>query len=143
MIYYPRKTNFMPTKIEEKTRELCATLVAQPEMISLRKRIDDFMADAGARSQYENLMTQGQALHQKQHNGQALAAAEISDFEKNREALLKNPVASGFLDAQEELHAIQHSIQKQVSKTLELGRLPTAEDLEEGSCGEGCGCHGH
>jgi hypothetical protein len=40
-----------------------------------------------------------------------------------------NPVASGFLDAQEELHAIQNSIQKQITKTLELGRLPTAEDL--------------
>ena len=131
----------MPTKIEEKTRELCQTLVAQPEMLAIRKRIDTFMADTSARGQYEMLMGKGQALHEKQHNGQPLAPAEISDFETSREALLKNPVASGFLDAQEELNAIQSSIQKQVSKTLELGRLPTAEDLDEGSCGSGCGCH--
>jgi cell fate (sporulation/competence/biofilm development) regulator YlbF (YheA/YmcA/DUF963 family) len=131
----------MPTKIEEKTRELCQTLIAQPEMLSIRKRIDIFLADAGARGQYETLMGKGQTLQEKQQHGQPLESAEISDFEKSREALLKNPVASGFLDAQEELHAIQHAIQKQVSKTLELGRIPTAEDLDEGSCGHGCGCH--
>ena len=74
-------------------------------------------------------------------SGQPLAPAEISEFEKSRETLLKNPVVTGFLDAQEELQAIQSSIQKRISKTLELGRLPVAADLEEGSCGTGCGCH--
>jgi cell fate (sporulation/competence/biofilm development) regulator YlbF (YheA/YmcA/DUF963 family) len=80
-------------------------------------------------------------LQQKQHQGHALEPAEISDFESKREALLKNPVATSFLDAQEELHKLQSSIQKQISKTIELGRLPVAADLEEGSCGSGCGCH--
>jgi hypothetical protein len=36
---------------------------------------------------------------------------------------------------------VQSSIQKQIAKTIELGRLPVATDLEEGSCGSGCGCH--
>ena len=131
----------MPTTIEEKIRELCQTIVTQPEMISNRKRIDAFMSDAAARGQYEAVTNKGQALHEKQHQGQPLEAPEISDFEKHRDALLKNPVARGFIDAREELHEIQHSIQKYVSKTLELGRVPTADDLVEGSCGEGCGCH--
>jgi len=131
----------MSTKIEEKTQELCQTIIAEPEMISIRSRIDTFLADASARGQYETLMGMGQALQEKQQHGQPLAPAEISDFEKSRESLLANPVARGFLDAQEEIHEIQHSIQKKISKMLELGRLPTAEDLEEGSCGHGCGCH--
>ncbi len=131
----------MSTKIEAKTQELCQTIIAEPEMISIRSRIDTFLADASARGQYETLMGMGQALQEKQQHGQTLAPAEISDFEKSRESLLANPVARGFLDAQEEIHEIQHSIQKKISKTLELGRLPTAEDLEEGSCGHGCGCH--
>lgn len=131
----------MSTKIEEKTQELCQTIIAEPEMISIRSRIDTFLADTSARGQYETLMGMGQALQEKQQHGQTLAPAEISDFEKSRESLLANPVARGFLDAQEKLHEIQHSIQKKISKTLELGRLPTAEDLEEGSCGHGCGCH--
>jgi cell fate (sporulation/competence/biofilm development) regulator YlbF (YheA/YmcA/DUF963 family) len=131
----------MTTKIQEKTEELCQTIIVQPEMIAIRKRIDTFMADDSARTEYESLMSKGQALQEKQHHGQALEPAEISDFEKNRESLLKNPVAVGFLDAQEELHAMQSSIQKHISKTIELGRLPAAADLEEGSCGHGCDCH--
>ncbi len=131
----------MPTKIEEKTRELCQTIVEQPEMASIRRRIDAFMADAGARGQYETVMNQGNALHEKQHTGQTLNETEIAAFEKQRDALLQIPAARDFLDAQEELHQLQHSIQKHVSKTFQLGRVPTEADLEEGSCGHGCGCH--
>src|ERR1039458_10345245 len=116
----------MTTQTEEntitrKTKELCEAIVAQPEIISIRKRIDLFLSDAGARSQYEMVAGKGQALHDKQHGGQPLDGAEVSDFEKHREVLLNNPVARDFLDAREELHEIQHSIQKYVSKTLELG----------------------
>src|SRR5438045_1901390 len=131
----------MSKKIEEKTQELCATIVAQPEMASIRKRIDTFMADATAKGQYETVLNKGNALHEKQHHGQPLDGVEVAEFEKQRDTLLQNPVAKGFLDAQEELHEIQHSIQKLVTKTFELGRVPTPADLEEGSCGSGCGCH--
>lgn len=132
----------MPTKIEEKTRELCETIVAQPEWTSIRNRIDAFVTDAAARGQYETVMSKGNALHEKQHNGQPLDGSEIADFEQHRDALLRNPVAAGFLDAQAELHQMQHSIQKYINKTLELGRVPTEADLaEDGACGHGCGCH--
>src|SRR4051812_127720 len=102
----------MSTKIDKKTQELCATIVAQPEMTSIRKRIDTFMADPSAKGQYETLMKKGQALHEKQHHGEALTGTEVADFEKHRDDLLKNPVARGFLDAQEELNDLQSSIQK-------------------------------
>jgi cell fate (sporulation/competence/biofilm development) regulator YlbF (YheA/YmcA/DUF963 family) len=133
----------MPTKIEEKTRELCQTIVEQPEMISIRKRISTFLSDSKARGQYETVMNKGQALQEKQAQSQPLGGAEIADFEKHRDALLKNSVARGFLDAQEEMHQIQHTIQKHIAKTLELGRIPTEEDLDDSSCGHGCGCHHH
>jgi hypothetical protein len=86
-------------------------------------------------------MTKGQMLNDKQQRALPLSGEEISDFEKHREELLNNPVARGFLDAQEALHDIQESVQKYVAKTLELGRVPTEEDLGGGSCGHGCGCH--
>lgn len=127
--------------ILNKTRELCATIVAESNMVSIRQRISTFMADDKSRSQYESLMSQGQALQEKQQRSLPLSGEEISEFEKQREALLANPVATGFLDAQQELHDIQESIHKHISKTLELGRVPTDEDLSEGSCGHGCGCH--
>ena len=133
----------MPTKIETKTNELCEAILEQIKAGGIRRRIDTFLADSTARGQYELLMSKGQALQEKQHHGQTLDPAEISAFEQDRDALLKNPVASSFLDAQEEMHALQSGVQKIVAKTIELGRIPAAEDLSEGSCGHGCGCHGH
>jgi cell fate (sporulation/competence/biofilm development) regulator YlbF (YheA/YmcA/DUF963 family) len=126
--------------VVEKTRELCTTILAQPGMGSIRKSIDSFMADEKSRAAYESLMAKGQALHEKQHRSLPLSGEEIGEFEKHREAVLNNPVARGFLDAQESLHHLQETVQTHISKTLELGRLPSAEDLK-GSCGEGCGCH--
>jgi cell fate (sporulation/competence/biofilm development) regulator YlbF (YheA/YmcA/DUF963 family) len=131
----------MSTKLESKTNELCEAILEQMQTAGIRKRIDTFMADDRARSQYEALMTKGQALQEKQHHGQTLDAAEIAEFESDRESLLKNPVATSFLDAQEEMHEIEKSVKKTVAKTIELGRIPVAEDLAEGSCGHGCGCH--
>src|SRR3954447_9694664 len=120
----------MQTTIEEtlvirKTKELCQTILDQPNMQSIRQRIDAFMDDEKSRNQYDGLMSKGQALQQKQQNSMPLNGDEVSDFEQHREALLNNPVAKGFLDAQEELHQVQESIQLLVTKTLELGRIPS------------------
>jgi cell fate (sporulation/competence/biofilm development) regulator YlbF (YheA/YmcA/DUF963 family) len=139
------QTTLDETPVMQKTRELCQTLLDQPSMQSIRQRIDTFMADDQARAQYDGLVETGQALQQKQQLSMPLSGEEIADFEQRREALLQNPVARSFLDAQEELHQVQHSVQQYVNKTLELGRLPTEEDLNGGGCGNGgCGCgHGH
>jgi cell fate (sporulation/competence/biofilm development) regulator YlbF (YheA/YmcA/DUF963 family) len=133
------QTNGNP--ILEKTRELCAAIVAEPGLISIRQRITAFMADDKSRTQYESLMMKGQALQEKQQRSLPLSGEEISEFEREREALLANPVATGFLHAQQELHDLQESIHQRIAKTLELGRVPTEEELSEGSCGAGCGCH--
>lgn len=128
----------------QKTRELCQTILDDPSMKAIRHRIDTFMANDTARSQYDGVVEKGQALQQKQQMSMPLSGEEVAEFEKQRDALLQNPIARNFLDAQEELHEVQHSVQKYVSKTLELGRLPTEEDLNGGGCGSGCGCgHGH
>ncbi len=132
------------TPVEQKIKELCQTILDQPHMPAIRQRIDAFMADAQSRSQYETLVNKGQALQEKQQNALPLSGEEIADFEQHRETLLRNPVARAFLDAQEQLHQVQHSVQQYVSKTLELGRLPTSAELNGGSCGDGCGCgHSH
>ena len=125
----------------EKTKELCQTILDQPNMQSIRQRVDAFMGDEATRAQYEGLVDKGQALQQKQQNAMPLSNEEVADFESHRDQLLRNPVARGYLDAQEEMHDVQKSIHQYLSKTLELGRLPTEADLDEGSCGHGCSCH--
>jgi cell fate (sporulation/competence/biofilm development) regulator YlbF (YheA/YmcA/DUF963 family) len=142
-----RQPKIMPTQLEtnlvtQKTRELCQTILDQPDVQSMRKRMDAFMADEKARNHYESLLSKSQVLQQKQQSGVPLGQAEISDFEKLREGFLNNPVGRGFLDAQEDMHKMQESVTQYVAKTFELGRVPEESDMEsDGSCGHGCGCH--
>lgn len=124
-----------------KTRELCETIIQQPEFQSIRQRMDSFMADTKAQEQYESLSEKGRHLQHKQQQGVELAPAEIAAFDKEREAFFRNPVAKGFVDAQEAMHHIQEEVNQYLSKTFELGRVPSADELEGGSCGSGCGCH--
>jgi len=135
------QTMIEETPIVQKTKELCQAILDQPNMQSIRQRIDIFMGDEKSRAQYDNLVAKGQALQQKEQMSMPLSPGEISDFEKQREAVFSNPVARNFLDAQEELHGVQETIHQYVNKTLELGRMPSEEDMGGGSCGHGCGCH--
>lgn len=138
---YIMQTMLEETPVVQKTKELCQAILDQPNMQSIRQRIDAFMGDEKSRTQYDNLVAKGQALQQKEQMSMPLSKEEISDFEKQREAVFNNPVARNFLDAQEELHGVQETIHQYVNKTLELGRMPTEEDMGGGSCGHGCGCH--
>jgi cell fate (sporulation/competence/biofilm development) regulator YlbF (YheA/YmcA/DUF963 family) len=126
------------TVITDKTRELCQTIVGQPEFQDMRKRIDAFMADETAQAQYQKVVEKGETLQQKQQRGSPLSPAEVQDFEKDREQLVNNPIAKGFLDAQQEMHDVRHSVNQYVAKTFELGRLPNPDDFS--SCGHGCSC---
>src|SRR5436853_7463170 len=123
------QTMIEETPVVQKTKELCQAIVEQPNMQSIRQRIDAFMADEKTRGQYDGLMTKGQALQQKQQMSMSVTPEEVADFEQHRENLLGNSVARGFLDAQEELHQVQESIHQYVSKTLELGRVPSDEEM--------------
>jgi cell fate (sporulation/competence/biofilm development) regulator YlbF (YheA/YmcA/DUF963 family) len=133
------------TTIMQKTRELCQAILEEPAMKSIRQRIDAFLDDQQTRSEYDELVNLGRELQHKQQNSINIPEADIASFEERRDTLLGNPVARGFLDAQEELHEVQHSVQRYVSKTLELGRLPSEEELQGGGgggCGSGgCGCN--
>ena len=127
--------------VQQKTRELCQAIVDQPEFQQMRDRIEAFMSDEAAKSLYQSVMEKGETLQYKQQTGSPLSSDEITAFEKDRDALVNNPVARGFLDAQEQMHKVQESVGQYVSKTFELGRMPSEEDLSGGSCGSGCGCH--
>ena len=127
--------------VRQKTLELCETIVQQPEFQSIRRRVDCFMSDAVAQKQYQSLTEKGRSLHERQHQGLPLDGKEIAAFDSERDAFLNNPVGKGFIDAQEEMHELQQGVQQVVTKTFELGRVPSEDDLQEGSCGHGCGCH--
>ena len=127
--------------IIQKTRELCQTIVSQPEFKQIRQRIDAFMANDAAKLQYQQVAEKNEMLQHKQQMGAALSNDEVLDFQKDRDALINNPVARGFMEAQQEMHQVQETVNNLVSKTFELGRPPTEEEMSSGGCGHGCGCH--
>jgi cell fate (sporulation/competence/biofilm development) regulator YlbF (YheA/YmcA/DUF963 family) len=127
-------SSFLP-----KLHDLCAALSDQPEFLSIRERIESFGRDEAARAQLAQLNEQAGLLQQKQQMGMALDDAEIAGFERLREGFVANPVAQGFLAAQEEMQALRDTINDHIGKTFELGRAPKASDFA-GSCGSGCGC---
>lgn len=127
--------------IVQKTRELCQSILDHPEFQSLRKDIDSFMANENARQDYQSLVEKGEELNHKQHQGVRLSQDEIDAYENHRTRVVNNPVAAGFIRAQQEVHGIQESVNRFLSKTFELGRVPSGEELDGGGCGHGCGCH--
>lgn len=127
-----------------KTRELCSQIISDPTYLQLHDKVERFLNDDAARLQYQSVHERGEELHHKQHAGIELGAHEIREFESAREALFANEIATSFIEAQRDLEQLQKVIGRYVGKTLELGRVPSAEDLEEsssGCCGGGgCGC---
>jgi cell fate (sporulation/competence/biofilm development) regulator YlbF (YheA/YmcA/DUF963 family) len=123
-----------------KTRELCQAILDQPDFRSIRERIDAFMADENVKGQYRDLSEKGAVLQHKQQTGMMVNHDELTAFDQQRQAFLNNPVAQGFMDAQQTVFQVQESVSNYVTKTFELGRLPIPEDFGDGNCGHGCGC---
>ncbi len=122
-----------------KARELCETIANDSDYKGLLAKVEAFLADDEARLTYQSVQASGQELNQKQQSGLELAESEIAEFEGARSALLANPVASSFLQAQQSLEALQMSVSRMVGMTLELGRVPTPEDIAQASGGGCCG----
>ncbi len=134
-------TNAGNGAILQKTVELCEAIIAQPEFRSLRQQLDAFMADESLKARYQELAEQSTSLQQQHQQGGTLDAAEVSAFEQKRDTFLGNPVARGFLDAQEAMQDVRDTVTRYVTRTFELGRVPTEEDLGGCGCGSSCGCH--
>jgi cell fate (sporulation/competence/biofilm development) regulator YlbF (YheA/YmcA/DUF963 family) len=136
------ETAVAPTAVDGKILELCQALLDRPDFPDLRRRIDAFMVDEKVKYEYQMLNDSGAMLQQKQQQGMQISEEEIGRFEALRDSFLKNPVATEFLDAQQEMSRIQDSIMKHIQKTVELGRVPTVEDMNDGGCcnNHGCGC---
>ncbi len=123
-----------------KTKELCEALLAEPEFHAIRLKLDQFMINDEVKGQYQELGERSEYLQHKQEQGVTLENTEIEDYELQRNRFLENPVARGFMDAQKSLQEVQETVNRYVSKTIELGRVPESADMES-SCGSGCGCH--
>ena len=127
--------------IAEGTNQLCEAIVGQKGFADLYKKIDAFINDEKLKYEYSMLNERGALLQQKQQAGAEISDEEIAGFEKLRDEFMANPVATQFLEAQEEVQQVQDRIQQVIAKTFEVGRVPQSEDFDFCSDGFGsCGC---
>ena len=75
--------------IQKKTLELCQAITSHPDFGSLRSRVEGFLGNEAAKSQYQALAEQGQFLEHRQQTGGTITPAEIQEFEGKREAALR------------------------------------------------------
>ena len=126
------------SSILRKTRELCSEIANDPDFLRLQGSVETFLGDDSARLQYQSVHERGEELHHKQRAGMQLGRVEISEFEAAREALMENPIARDFLAARHELEELQQEISRWIGMTIEMGRVPSPEEVESASSGGGC-----
>jgi len=127
--------------VETKTRELCAALVQLPGFSDTFRKHQNFMEDELAKFEWQMVNDRGGLLQQKEAAGLPIEPAELGEFDGLRDALLGKVVVREFIEAQEELAAMQKLVYPMLSKTFELGRVPLPEDFLNDLCDSSCGMH--
>lgn len=131
------------TPVLDKTRELCESIVQDSSFKKLQQDVEAFLNDEQAKLSYQSVHQRGEELHQKQASGVELSKTEIKEFEDARESLLNNELVTKFLAAKQELESLQRMIGQHVGMTMEMGRVPSPEEVAHemggGCCGGGGG----
>lgn len=128
--------------LEDKALELCRFVLDQPEFQTSWSRIEAFLADPSAQSVYREWQEASRELAMREREGLPLTDHDLIAVETRKDAVLGNDVAVGFAESEETLNEIFGTVTRLLQKTLQLGRVPTQEDLSaDGCCGGGCGCH--
>jgi len=132
-------TKAKESPITQRTLELCQAIVDQSDFQALKQKLDAFLSNELLKFEYQQVNGLGDLLRMKQGQGLELKEEEVTQFETLREKFLNDPVAKGFLDAQEQLQQLHEVVSRFLNKTFELGRRPEYEDVHDGSCSD-CGC---
>ncbi len=128
--------------IASQLEALCAAIAADAEVKAARDQAETFLADEQATALYRDVMNLGRSLEQRHRSGQKLDPAEVSKFQDLQDQADAHEGIQSFVAAQDLLQEIANQVNGFVTKTLEKGRVPSAEEVfGQGGCGEGCGCH--
>jgi cell fate (sporulation/competence/biofilm development) regulator YlbF (YheA/YmcA/DUF963 family) len=127
--------------VEAKTRELCEALVQLPSFSDAFRKHQAFMEDELAKFEWQMVNDRGMLLQQKEAAGLPIEPAELGEFDGLRDALLAKEVVKDFIEAQQEISAMQKLVYPMLTKTFELGRVPVPEDFLNDLCDSTCGLH--
>ncbi len=128
--------------IDEKIQELCEAILADSTYGERAGHIEALLADPEAKAGYVKFAEKGEEMHHKQHSGGQVTDADLDEYEALRKETEENPTIKNFMKAQNEFGALHQKVSQYVGKTIESGKVPSAEEMEakDGCCGGGCGC---
>lgn len=132
------------TSVEEKAREFCGFVVEQEAYRDAWKDIEAFLDDEEAKAVYRNWQEKGSEMHRREHQGIVPSLDEVEQLEGLKAAVLANPVAANFMEAEGYMNRVFSVVTKLLQKTLQTGQVPSEEEMSEGGCcggHGGCGCH--
>jgi cell fate (sporulation/competence/biofilm development) regulator YlbF (YheA/YmcA/DUF963 family) len=137
--------------LDSKIKELCQALLDDVQVQSAREQIDAFLDDDEAREIYASVMQKSEQLQNKQRSGLELTDDDILEYNKLRDRAFADPRVQSFQMSRGFVQEVEDKVVAYVEKTLELGRIPTEEEVVKsgGCCGGGggggcssggCGC---
>ena len=130
------------TSLEEKVREFCEFVVEQESFRNAWKDIEAFLDDEEAREAYKIWQEKGSEIHHREHHGIEATEEEELELEELKSAVMGNSVAANFVQAEGHMNRIFGTMTKMLQKTLQRGRVPTADEMAESECCGGHGGHG-
>lgn len=140
--YLAPMTQLLAPALVSQIDALCAAIVADPDVQKAREQAEAFLADEAAVNLYREVMTLGRTLEQRHRGGQKLDTNEVNRFQDLQDQADAHEGIQAFVAAQDVLQQVANHVNGFVTKTLEKGSVPTAEEVfGAGGCGEGCGCH--
>ncbi len=138
--------------LDQKINALCQALLDDSELKTAREQIEAFLNDDDAREIYSAVMEKSQQLQTKQRMGEELSDDDIHEYNRLRDRAFSDSRVQSFQMARGIIQDAEDKVIAYVEKTLELGRIPEADEVVRagggccgggggGGCGSGgCGC---
>lgn len=128
--------------------ELAGAFAESQPVIAAKARIGLFYQNAEATDLFRKVNEYGEKLRHKHMEGMPPSEEEISHFDSLRQAVVDNPLCSGFLEARQQLDEMLSTVNQYLCLAIDLGKAPSDEEVADAmqqqvSCSCGGEGHGH
>lgn len=129
------------SKIVTKIEELCQEIINDERFCEIQKSILNFNENADKYPEYFDFLDYQGELEEKKHSGEAISQEEAQKYQQMLETAFEIPDVVKFVRCQDQLDQLSDLVGQYIDFTLDHGRVPSSEELEEDNCQDGsCGC---
>jgi cell fate (sporulation/competence/biofilm development) regulator YlbF (YheA/YmcA/DUF963 family) len=118
------------TKVSEQLTALCQSVLDSRQFKDANEKIEAFLADEAARTEYSSYLALVSRIRTRQDRGFEPTAGEVLELEKAHAAAVANPLISDFNAGTAALKKFKQDLLAYFDLAFELARVPTEEDFE-------------